>query len=360
MSVMGKWTSKAVCRLAGGAMDLALNRFPPLVRIETVNACNSRCAICRHSAMGRRMQQMDQGLFEQIVDECAVWGCRDIHLHNFGEPLLDDRLEDRVRYAKQKGIAKLTIFSNGSLLDESRAAGLIAAGLDEIKISFDGADKEEFERIRRPLNFDVVMANLARLKGLRDRLRSPMRIFIACCSTSDKRSTERVLVGLVDGVPLQQDAQLDGRRLAQRATRRSQALRPAVANADRPGQRRRGPVLPGLRRPTPPGPRRPRRLAPQRLAKSGLRGDPPPAQGRPAGRNRPLPPLLEVVSLRKGTPCMASSTLPNAGPHLRERRGPERGVSANNAFDMVQPMMKHAPQSTSRIASPSNRSFWPR
>ena len=32
---------------------------------------------------------------------------------------------------------------------------------------------------------------------------------------------------------------------------------------------------------------------------------------------------------------------------LRERRGPERGISANNAFDMVQPMMKHAPQSTS-------------
>ena len=63
---------------------------------------------------------MDQTLFEQIVDECAVWGCREVHLHNFGEPLLDDRLEDRVRYAKQKGIARVTIFSNGSLLDESR------------------------------------------------------------------------------------------------------------------------------------------------------------------------------------------------------------------------------------------------
>jgi len=200
MGVMGKLTSKAVCRLAGGAMDLALGRFPPQVRIETVNACNSRCAICRHHAMGRRIQQMDQGLFEQIVEECAVWGCGEIHLHNFGEPLLDDRLEDRVRFAKQKGIAKATIFSNGSLLDESRAAGLIAAGLDEIKISFDGADKEEFERIRCPLKFDVVAANLARLKEMRDRLRSPMRIFIACCSTSDKRSTRRVLAGLVDGV----------------------------------------------------------------------------------------------------------------------------------------------------------------
>ena len=106
--------------------------------------------------MRRPIQQMDQALFEQIVDECAAWGCREIHLHNFGEPLLDDRLEDRIRYAKQKGIATVKIFSNGSLLNEPRARGLIDAGLDEIKISFDGASKEEFERIRFPLKFDVV------------------------------------------------------------------------------------------------------------------------------------------------------------------------------------------------------------
>ena len=224
MGVMGKLTSKAVCRLAGGAMDLALGRFPPLVRIETVNACNSRCAICRHYAMARGRTD-GPGLFEQIVDECAVWGCGEIHLHNFGEPLLDDRLEDRVRYAKQKGIAKVTIFSNGSLLDESRAAGLIAAGLDEIKISFDGADKEEFERIRRPLKFERRRREPRPAEGT---ARPP--------AVADA-DLHRLLQHLGQGEheaglgragrrrPLQQDAQLDRRRLAQRPTRRAQALR---------------------------------------------------------------------------------------------------------------------------------------
>ena len=119
---LGKLSSKAVCRLVGGAMDLAAGRFPPLVRIETTNACNSKCTICRHCDIQRPIRQMDQSLFTQIVDECVAWGCREIHLHNFGEPLLDNRLEDRVRYAKRQGIATVKIFSNGSLLSEPQPA----------------------------------------------------------------------------------------------------------------------------------------------------------------------------------------------------------------------------------------------
>ncbi len=200
MTTLGKFSSKAVCRLIGGAMDLAAGRFPPLVRIETTNACNSKCTICRHCQIQRPIRQMDQALFTQIVDECVAWGCREIHLHNFGEPLLDKCLAERVRYAKHRGIATVKIFSNGSLLTEPHARGLIDAGLDEIKISVDGASKEEFERIRFPLKFDVVMENVQRLIELRDRAGSHLKIFITCCNTSDKRGTLGMLPAAVDGL----------------------------------------------------------------------------------------------------------------------------------------------------------------
>lgn len=104
--------------------------------------------------------QMDDALFDRIIDECAAERCREIHVHNFGEPLLDKRLEDRIRRAKQRGIAKVKIFSNGSLLTAERARSLIEAGLDEIKISLDGATREEFESIRCPLKFDRVVQNV--------------------------------------------------------------------------------------------------------------------------------------------------------------------------------------------------------
>lgn len=200
LATLGRLSSKAVCRIVGGAMDLAAGRSPPLVRIETTNACNSKCTICRHCNIRRPIRQMDQSLFEQIADECAEWGCREIHLHNFGEPLLDDRLEDRVRYLKRKGVATVKIFSNGSLLSEPQARGLIDAGLDEIKISVDGTAEEEFERIRFPLKFNVVMGNVQRLVEMRNRAGSPLKIFLTCCSTSDRRGTRRMLPGQIDGL----------------------------------------------------------------------------------------------------------------------------------------------------------------
>jgi len=190
--------SQIVCRCLGRVFDAARGRFPAVVRIETTNACNARCVICPHQHMRRPVERMDDALFGRIVDECAAWRCREIHLHNFGEPLLDKRLEERVRYAKEKGIAKVKIFSNGSLLTAERARGLIEAGLDEIKISFDGATREEFEAIRRPLQFDRVVGNVEHLVKVRDELGARMKIGVACCSTTDRQATMETLAKRVD------------------------------------------------------------------------------------------------------------------------------------------------------------------
>lgn len=199
MSVLAALSSKAVCRIIGGASDATLARFPPIVRIETTNACNARCVICPHHRIQRPIGRMDDKLFVRVIDECSGHSCREVHLHNFGEPLLDPSLEDRVRYAKQKGIGKVKLFTNGSLLSERRARGLVDAGLDEIKISFDGATPEEFQRIRRPLKFHVVAENTRRLVALRDQAGSRLRIHVACCSTSDKDRTMEAIEAMVDG-----------------------------------------------------------------------------------------------------------------------------------------------------------------
>jgi radical SAM protein with 4Fe4S-binding SPASM domain len=191
--------SRTVCGALGGAMSLVRRKFPPVVRIETTNACNARCIICPHRDMRRPIVCMDETLYRRLIDECSAAGCREVHLHNFGEPLLDKHLDERIRYAKSKGIRKVKIFCNGSLLTADRAKGLIDAGLDEIKISFDGATREEFERIRPPLKFDAVVENISRLVELRNSTGSRMKIHVACCSTTDKQGTMRTLEKIVDG-----------------------------------------------------------------------------------------------------------------------------------------------------------------
>lgn len=191
--------SKISCSLVGGAFDLALSRFPRTVRIETTNACNAKCIICPHRQMQREVCNMDDALYEKIIDECSKYHCSSVHLHNFGEPLLDKQLAQRVRYAKQKGIRRVAIFSNGSLLTSDKVDELIDAGLDKIKVSFDGATKEEFERIRHPLKFEPVIENIKELVRIRNLKQSSLKIKVACCSTSDKNETIRSLEDCVDG-----------------------------------------------------------------------------------------------------------------------------------------------------------------
>jgi len=190
--------SKISCSVIGSIFDLAKRHFPNTIRIETTNACNAKCVICPHRKMQRPISYMGDDLFNRIIDECAEYSCSNVHLHNFGEPLLDKNLSKRIRYAKKKGIKRVIIFSNGSLLTAQRANELMDAGLDEIKISFDGATKQEFEDIRFPLKFDTVVTNIKELVRVRNLNKFPLKISVACHSTSDKDETMRSLENCVD------------------------------------------------------------------------------------------------------------------------------------------------------------------
>jgi hypothetical protein len=198
MNPLTALSSKIVCRSVGAVLDAAQGGFPAVVRLETTNACNARCVICPHREMHRPITTMDEGLYAPLIDECAAAGCREVHLHNFGEPLLDKHIEDRIAYAKQKGIRRVRIFCNGSLLTPERSRRLIEAGLDEVKVSLDGATREEFDRIRTPLKFDAVVQNVIELVKLRNVMGSRLKVRVACCSTTDKEATMRMLEQTVD------------------------------------------------------------------------------------------------------------------------------------------------------------------
>src|SRR5688572_33453368 len=85
--------------------------------------------------MHRRQGVMDFDLFRKVVDECAALGITHVREHNYGEPFLDKQLVEKVRYAKSKGIPEVGMISNGSLITEDIARGMIDAGLDAINIS---------------------------------------------------------------------------------------------------------------------------------------------------------------------------------------------------------------------------------
>ena len=78
---------------------------PQVVNIETINRCNSTCAFCSANvhAEKRPLQRMDMELYQSIIDQLAEWGYRG-HLTLYGnnEPLLDTRIVEMHRYARER------------------------------------------------------------------------------------------------------------------------------------------------------------------------------------------------------------------------------------------------------------------
>ncbi len=160
--------ARPVRRLLAAAGRERAGRLPEIVQIESTNLCNAKCVFCPRDDMQRRQGVMEMPLFTKIVDECAALGITHVRVHNYGEPFLDKQLVEKVRYAKAKGIAEVGMISNGSLITEELARGMIDAGLDAINISVDASGKETFERTRLNLQYDTVIENIRRLVRLRD------------------------------------------------------------------------------------------------------------------------------------------------------------------------------------------------
>src|ERR671915_376719 len=92
--------------------------LPEIVQIESTNICNAKCVFCPRDEMHRRQGVMKLDLYRKIVDECTELGITHIRVHNYGEPFIDRKLVDKVRYAKEKGIKEVGMISNGSLITE--------------------------------------------------------------------------------------------------------------------------------------------------------------------------------------------------------------------------------------------------
>ena len=244
-------------------------RLPEIVQIESTNICNAKCVFCPRDEMHRRQGVMSFDLFRKIVDECAALGITHVRVHNYGEPFLDRHLVDKVRYAKQKGIREVGMISNGSLITERVARGMIEAGLDAINISVDASGKEVFESTRIGLNYDKVIANIERLVRIRDRARqAPTQADPVVRPPEQLRGragVHRALAQRRRQDPHHGPAQLGGN--AQHRVGRELPLLSSVADVHRAVGRPGLALLRGLRRPH--DPRRP--ATPRPFRTSGTR-----------------------------------------------------------------------------------------
>jgi hypothetical protein len=146
--------------------------LPSVILIENTNCCNAGCVMCPREKLTRKPGIMKFELFETIIKE--VSGAKRkpvVHLHGFGEPLLDESLPERIRLAKAFGIKHTYLVTNASLLFPETAGKIIGAGLDEMKISFYGTDDESYSRTMRGLDFKTALNNVREFVKIRKEMK---------------------------------------------------------------------------------------------------------------------------------------------------------------------------------------------
>ncbi|NIA13544.1 MAG: radical SAM protein [Nitrospiraceae bacterium] len=148
---------------------------PRTIQIETTARCNLRCKMCAAKGAGSsgasntRRGDMPEPLYRKIIADLAQY--RDhietLSLFMDGEPLLDKRLPQWIRLAKDAGLRTINIATNGTLLRGQTAGALIESGLDSLIVSIDSTDPEVYGAIRIGADLKDVEQNVRDFMALR-------------------------------------------------------------------------------------------------------------------------------------------------------------------------------------------------
>ncbi len=109
---------------------------------------------------------MSWSLFTSIVDQ--VPDLARAVLHGVGEPMLVRALPRMVHYLTDRGVYVL-FNTNGTVLNERNGRALIAAGLDELRVSLDASNAKSFREIRGKDYFARILRNVRSFRELQER-----------------------------------------------------------------------------------------------------------------------------------------------------------------------------------------------
>jgi radical SAM protein with 4Fe4S-binding SPASM domain len=146
--------------------------LPEAISVEPSTICNLHCPQCTlgRGELKRQNNFFDFVLYRKLIDELGskLWY---VLLYFQGEPLMNKDFFDFVKYAFSKNVYTATS-TNGHYLSYENCEKLVKSGLDEIYISLDGLNAEEYEKYRQGGDYDRVIKGIKNLVEAKKNLRS--------------------------------------------------------------------------------------------------------------------------------------------------------------------------------------------
>lgn len=118
---------------------------PLYVKLKVFYGCNLKCEMCNHWR-DTREPPIPAERFKEIISELAELGARKIHISG-GEPMLRPQIPDFIEHASTLGV-KVTMTTNGTLIDKAKAKRLVEGGLRGVNVSIDSPIRKMHEKIR--------------------------------------------------------------------------------------------------------------------------------------------------------------------------------------------------------------------
>ena len=137
--------------------------------LEVTARCNLLCPMCPRSVPNYMDavpdQDMDMDTFHRVLDRVRdvatlVW------FTGRGEPMMNKHFMRMIREFREAGVA-VGVSTNGTFLTPKQQERILDTGLDYLIVSFDGADKETFEKIRIGADFEKVRDNVRSFAALK-------------------------------------------------------------------------------------------------------------------------------------------------------------------------------------------------
>lgn len=147
-------------RITDGRCQLRLRGTYGLhsVGVEVTDACNLRC---RHCYLGEKANLfLKHDAYERAVDDAVELGVHGV-MFTGGEPLLDKRLFDKIRYARERD-CKTSLVTNGTFITAEHARTFARLHIEAIAVTLNGF-KKEHEGLYGPNTYERALRGLKHL-----------------------------------------------------------------------------------------------------------------------------------------------------------------------------------------------------
>lgn len=157
-----KFTTALIADAARLAPSLRFNKgYTRLdyLHLDITSRCNLRCKMCEWRYKVDR-KEMPFGIYKKAIDGGLKLGLRKIVVAATGESLVHRDFPEMIAYAHDKGLMIELVTSLSLMNDEIMDAIL---KINSLIVSFDGATKETYEKIRVGAKFEKTIDNIKAL-----------------------------------------------------------------------------------------------------------------------------------------------------------------------------------------------------